>query len=35
MNLSNISLIDTAVNAGANTIGGIDFQVSEKRYWIV
>ena len=32
MNLSNISLwIDTAVNAGANTIGGIDFQVSEKR----
>jgi len=32
MNLSNISLwIDSAVNAGANTIGGIDFQVSEKR----
>ena len=32
MNLNNISLwIDSAVNAGANTIGGIDFQVSEKR----
>ena len=32
MNLSNISLwIDSSVNAGANTIGGIDFQVSEKR----
>ena len=32
MNLSNISLwIDTAVNAGANTIGGIDFQASGKR----
>ena len=32
MNLSNISLwIDTAVNAGENTIGGIDFKVSEKR----
>jgi len=32
MNLSNISSwIDSAVNAGANTIGNIDFQVSEKR----
>ena len=32
VNLSNISLwIDSAVNAGANSIGGIDFQVSEKR----
>ena len=32
MNLSNISSwIDSAVNAGANTISNIDFQVSEKR----